>query len=79
MLDSGASNNLIPRAIVESLELEITGPYKYLFSVDSRKVKCLGIVKDLVVTLAQVPSKSIIMDVVVVDIPPKFGMLLSRS
>ena len=25
------------------------------------------------------PSKSIVMDIVVVDIPPKFGLLLSRS
>ena len=33
----------------------------------------------MVVTLAQIPAKSIIMDVVVADIPPKFGMLLSRS
>jgi hypothetical protein len=41
-------------------------------------VKCLGLIKDLVVSLSQIPSKNLIMDVVVVDIPPKFGMLLSR-
>lgn len=39
----------------------------------------LGIIKDLVVALAQFPMKSVVMDIVVVDIPPKFGMLLSRS
>ena len=33
----------------------------------------------MVVTLARIPTKIIIMDVVVVDIPPKFGMFLSRS
>ena len=33
----------------------------------------------MVVALAQLPTKSIVMDVVVADIPPKFGMLLSRS
>jgi ribonuclease HI len=32
-----------------------------------------------VANLAQIPSKSILMDVVVADIPPKYGMLLSRS
>ena len=79
MLDSSASHNIRPRVVVESLGLEITRPYKDLFSFDSRKVKCLGLIKDMVVTLAQIPSKSIIMDVVVVDIPPKFGMFLSRS
>jgi hypothetical protein len=39
----------------------------------------MGMIKDLVVTLAQVPVKSILMDVVIVDIPPKYGLLLSRS
>ena len=33
----------------------------------------------MVVTLSQIHDKSIVMDVVVAEIPPKFGMLLSRS
>ena len=33
----------------------------------------------MVVSLAQIPEKNIVMDVVVADIPAKFGMLLSRS
>ena len=39
----------------------------------------MGMIKDLVVTLAQVPVKSVMMDVVITDIPPKHGLLLSRS
>ena len=50
-----------------------------MFSFDSREIKCLGLIKDLVVILHQIPEKCLIMDVVVVDVPPKFGMLLSRS
>jgi hypothetical protein len=42
-------------------------------------VKCLGVIKDLVVTLFQLPMKSVVMDIVVADVPPKFGMLLSIS
>lgn len=42
-------------------------------------MKCLGLIKDLVVSLSQIPAKNMVMDVVVADIPPKFGMLLSRS
>jgi hypothetical protein len=79
MLDSGALHNLMPKVIMDELGLDITRPYKDLFSFDSRKVKCLGLIKDLVVSLAQIPSKNMVMDVVVTDIPPKFGMLLSRS
>ena len=70
MLDSGASHNLIPKGIEENLGLEITRPYKYLYSFDSKRVKCLGLIKDMVVSLNKLPSKNVVMDVVVADIPP---------
>jgi hypothetical protein len=79
MLYFGASHNVIPKAIMEKLGLEITIPYKDLYSFDSRKIKCMHMIKYLVVNLVQIPVKSIMMDVVVVDIPTKYGMLLSRS
>ena len=69
----------MPKAIMETLNLEITRPYKYLFSFDSSKVKCIGLIKDLCVNLVQYPGKSMVMDIVVADIRPKYGMLLSRS
>ena len=68
----------MPKAVMEALGLRITRPYHDLFSFDSRAVQCLGLIKDLVVSLSQLPMKSVIMDVVVADIEPKFGMLLSR-
>ena len=58
---------------------DITKPYHDLFSFDSRKVKCLGLIKYLVMHISQLNSKSIVMDIVVADIPPKFGLLLSCS
>jgi hypothetical protein len=79
MLDSAASHNLMPKIIMEKLSLEITRPYQDLYSFDSRKVKCLGMIKYLVINLAQIPVKIILMDVVVVDVPSEYGMLLSRS
>ena len=79
MLDSGASHNLMPKVVMESLGLEITKPYKDLYSFDLSRVKYLGLIKDLCVNLAQIPAKSLVMDIVVADIPPKYGMLLSRS
>ena len=74
MLDSRASHNLMPKGLVESLGLEITRPYKDLYSFDSKRVKCLGLIKDMVVSLNKLPSKTMVMDVVMVDIPPKFGI-----
>ena len=79
MFDSGASHNLVPKIVMDSLGLDITRPYKDMYSFDSREVKCLGLVNDLVVSLHQIPEKSLIMDVVMANVPPKFGMLLSRS
>ena len=63
---------------MDNLGLDITRSYKDLFSFDSRKVRCMRLIKDLVVSLHKIPEKSIVMDVVVVDVPTKFRMLLSR-
>jgi hypothetical protein len=79
MLDSKASHNVMPKIIMDRLGLQITRPYEDIYSFDSRKFKCMGMIKDLVVNLAQVPVKSILMDVVIVDIPSQYGLLLSRS
>jgi ribonuclease HI len=79
MLDSGEYHNQMPKVIMEELGLDITRPYKDLFYFYSRKVKCEGLIKDIVVTLSHIPLKTMIMDVVVADITPKLGMLLSRS
>ena len=49
MLDSGASHNLMPKIIMDNLGLNITRPCKDLYSFDSRKVKCIGLIKDIVV------------------------------
>ena len=79
ILDSGASHNLMPKVIMERLGLGITKSYKDLFSFDSKIVKCIGLIKDVVVSLSQIPDNTILMDIIVADIPPNFGMLISRS
>jgi hypothetical protein len=79
LMDLGASHNLMPKTVMEELGLEVTQAYHDLFSFDSKIFQCLGVIKDLVVTLFQLPMKSVVMDIVVADVPPKFGMLLSIS
>ena len=79
MLDSGASHNLMLKVIMDQLNLEITWSYHDLYTFDSKRVPCLGLIKDLVVTLAQLHVKSVILDIFVTDINPKFGIILSRS
>lgn len=79
MFDSGTSHNLMPLLVMKQLNLQVTKPYRDLYSFDSNKVKCLWVIKDLVMSLAQIPARSLVMDVVVADIPARFEMLLSRS
>ena len=78
LLNSGASHNLMPKVVMDKLGLEITSPYHNLYTFDSSRVKCLGVIKDLAVNLTQLPMKHIVMDIVVADIEPKFSMFLSR-
>jgi hypothetical protein len=78
MLDSCTSHNLMPKVVMEKLGLEVTIPYKEIHSFDSNKFKCIRLIKDLCITLVHIPSKNMVIDVVVTDIPPKYGMLFSR-
>jgi hypothetical protein len=75
MLDLGALHNLIPKAIMDKLGLGITRQYNDLYSFYSRKIQCLGMIKDLVANLTQIPSKRFMMDVVVVDVPVSYEIL----
>jgi hypothetical protein len=42
-------------------------------------VPCCGVIKDLQVCLKVAPKKMLVMDVLVIDCPTKWGMLLSRQ
>jgi len=52
MLDFEATHNLMLLEVMEQLGLQTTRPYKYLYSFNSNGVKCLVMIKDLVVNLA---------------------------
>ena len=69
----------MPKKVMDELGLEITNKYHEIYTFDSKKFKCLGVIKDLVVSLTQLPMKSLVIDIMVADIPSRFGMLLSRS
>jgi hypothetical protein len=77
-MDSRASRNLMPKTVMDEIGLEVRKTYHDLYSFDSKNVKCLRVIKDLVVSLFQLPMKSVVMDIMVVDVSPKFGILLSR-
>jgi hypothetical protein len=79
MLDSGASNNIITLEVMRELGLQITKPCRNVQAVDAREVPCCGVIKDLQVCLKVAPKKTLVMDVLVIDCPTQWGMLLSRQ
>lgn len=57
LYDSKACHSLIPLVVMENMGLDITRPYKYLYSFDCNRSQCLGIINDLVVRMMQIPRK----------------------
>ena len=78
MIDSGASNTVMPTDIMKSLGLKVDTPHGRCQAMDSREVPVIGTIKALPYKLAAYPDKQLTMSVLVVDIPPQYGMLLSR-
>ncbi|KAH9295238.1 hypothetical protein KI387_038826 [Taxus chinensis] len=79
MFDSRASCNVMPLEVMNELNIKVTTTYGKCTAMDSREVPVVGCVKGLVVQLAAYPGKNLKLDVVVVDCPAKWGMLLSRK
>jgi hypothetical protein len=79
MLDSGASTNVMSLKVMDQLGLKTTRPYRNVCGIDSREIKVCGLIKDLKVSLVAYPDISLLMDVVVIDVPDAWGMLLSRK
>jgi hypothetical protein len=79
MYDSGASSNIITKGIMQRLGLKVTRPYHNVCAMDSREIETHGIIIDFPVKLAFRPEFSFKMDVLVIDVPDAWGMLLSRK
>jgi hypothetical protein len=79
MLDSGASTNVMSLIVMNQLGLKTTRPYRNICAMDSKEVKVCGLIKDLHIRLTIYPDISLLMDVVVIDVPDAWGMLLSHK
>ena len=69
----------MPLSIMNEINLQITKHYRDLYLFYSKRVKCVGLIKDIVVSLEKIPTKNIVMYEVVANILALFAMLLSRS
>ena len=69
--------NVMPLHAMKEMGLEVTRPYGNVCGIDSRRVPSYGLIKNLRAYLFACSDISTMMDVVVIDLPPAYGMLLS--
>jgi hypothetical protein len=79
MYDSRASSNIMTKNVMERLNLKTTRPYHNVCAMDSREIEIHGIIVNLQVKLAAHPDITFPMDILVIDVPDAWGMLLSRK
>ena len=75
ILDFGSSSNIMTKKIMEQLNLKVT----IVCAMDSREVQVVGIILGFLVKLDKYLHIHLNMDILVIDVLDKWGMLLSRK
>ncbi|KAH9318838.1 hypothetical protein KI387_020607, partial [Taxus chinensis] len=69
----------MPAKVAHALGLTITHTYGYFYSMESKEVPLVGRIKYAQVDFATLPKKKVLATILVADIPPSYGMLLSMN
>ena len=59
--------------------LKVTRPYRNVCGFKSKSIPTHGVVENVEVHLKEYPEKTVCIDIIVVDVPDVWGMLLSRK
>jgi hypothetical protein len=79
IINSGASDNIMPQPVAKALGLELTKTFGCFYSMDGKQVPLVGQVKDIQSILYVCPEKRVKLTILVADIPASYGMLLSKT
>jgi hypothetical protein len=79
MLDTRTGANMMSLKVMQQLDLKVTRPYMNVCGFESKAIPTHGLIENVEVCLKEYPEKVIHMDIVIVDIPDVWGMLLSRK
>jgi ribonuclease HI len=82
LIDSGATNNIIPLSVMQALGMECTRHYEtgeIIYAIDSRKVPAYGEIKYFYAWITATPHITTIFTIIVVDLPPTYGVVLGRD
>jgi hypothetical protein len=79
MLDTGEGANIMPFKVMHQLGLKVTHPYMNICGFESKAIPTHGVVENVEIFLKECLEKVIHIDIVIVDVPYVWGMLLSRK
>jgi hypothetical protein len=77
LVDSKASSNVMPLVVCNKLGAAPLKRDKHVIQLDRTQVKVMGELKDVMIRIATHPSFVQVIDIIVVDIPEAYGLLLS--
>jgi hypothetical protein len=79
MLDTGVDENMMSLKVMQQMGLKVTRPYRNVCGFESKSIPTHGVVENVEVQLKEFPKKTVHIDIIVVDVPDMWGMLLSRK
>jgi predicted aspartyl protease len=82
LVDTGATNNIMPLAVMEALGMNCTKYYETsesIYAIDSRQVLDYGEIKDFYTWITTTPHIVTVFNIIVVDLPPAYGVVLGRD
>lgn len=79
MIDSGEFINVMLAGVKRELGMWVDTTYGRFYVMDNRSVPVVGIMKNVECKLASSPEASYKTGITIVDVPPHYGMLLSRQ
>jgi hypothetical protein len=79
MLDSRASANAMSLKVMEQIGLKTTRTYGNVCGIDSKRVNIYALCEDIEVFLIYFPHISLLINIMVINVPDSWGIILSRS
>jgi DNA-binding cell septation regulator SpoVG len=79
MLDTSVGANMMSLKVMRQVGLKVTRPYRNVCGFEYKAIPTHGVVENVEVCLKEYPEKIVHIDIVVVDVPDVWGMLLSRK
>ena len=79
LVDSRASSNVLPYSVCKKLNVEPHMSKTKIIQLDRSNVKVFGELKDVLIRLSSNSKVHQTIDIIVVDIPETYGVILSRD